>query len=106
VAERNGTFASTFIEKLQQAPSDDRILHKLWQYACIPRTNNSGWGKMESHLNVAASLRVEWSDWGERHGRKSREAAVRKMGIDRIQSLNVTSLKRHISLIPTSSAPR
>jgi hypothetical protein len=27
----------------------------------------------------------EWSDWGERHGRKSREAAVREMGIDRIQ---------------------
>jgi len=26
-------------------------------------------------------------DWGERHGRKSREAAVREMGIDRIQSL-------------------
>jgi CBS domain-containing protein len=30
---------------------------------------------------------VEWSDWDERHGRKSREAAVREMGIDRIQSL-------------------
>jgi hypothetical protein len=28
----------------------------------------------------------ESSDWGERHGRKSREAAVREMGIDRIQS--------------------
>ncbi len=25
------------------------------------------------------TLDVEWSDWDERHGRKSREAAVRKM---------------------------
>ena len=33
MAERNGTFASTFIKKLQQASSDDRILHKLCQYA-------------------------------------------------------------------------
>jgi hypothetical protein len=31
--------------------------------------------------------RFEWSEWYERHGRKSREAAVREMGIDRIQSL-------------------
>src|SRR5260370_3360104 len=36
MAERNGTFASTFIEKLQQASSDDRILHKLCQYALRP----------------------------------------------------------------------
>ena len=36
MAERNGTFASTFIEKLQQASSDDRILHKLCQYALHP----------------------------------------------------------------------
>ena len=34
------------------------------------------------------TLDVEWSDRDERHGRKSREAAVREMGIDRIQSLN------------------
>jgi hypothetical protein len=27
LAERNETFASTFIEKLQQASSDDRIFH-------------------------------------------------------------------------------
>src|SRR5437899_454582 len=36
MAERNGTFASMFIEKLQQASSDDRILHKLCQYALGP----------------------------------------------------------------------
>jgi hypothetical protein len=36
MAERNGTFASTFIKKLQQASSDDRILHKLCQYALGP----------------------------------------------------------------------
>src|SRR6266403_1136388 len=42
---------------------------------------------MGSRPNIAASRRVEWSDWDERHGRKSREAAVREMGIDRIQSL-------------------
>ncbi len=36
LAERNGTFASTFIEKLQQASSDDRILHRLCQYALHP----------------------------------------------------------------------
>ena len=35
-----------------------------------------------------ALRRVEWSDWDERHGRESREAAVTEMGIDRIQSLN------------------
>ena len=43
------------------------------------------------------TLKVEWSDWDERHGRKSREAAVREMGIDRIQlltALNVKVLKR------------
>jgi hypothetical protein len=41
-------------------------------------------------INLIARNRfadVEWSDWDERHGRKSREAAVREMGIDRIQSL-------------------
>jgi hypothetical protein len=36
VSERNGTFASTFIKKLQQASSDDRILHQLYQYARHP----------------------------------------------------------------------
>jgi hypothetical protein len=33
VAERNGTFSLPFIEKVQQASSDDRILHGLRQYA-------------------------------------------------------------------------
>ena len=33
VAERDGTFAPAFVEKLQQASSNNRILHKLWQYA-------------------------------------------------------------------------
>ena len=33
LAERDGTFAPTFIEKLQQASSDNRILHELCQYA-------------------------------------------------------------------------
>src|SRR5438094_9118210 len=42
LAERNGAFASTFIEKLQQTSSNNRILHKLFQYALHPRTNNSG----------------------------------------------------------------
>src|SRR5207248_11661708 len=41
-AERDGTFVSTFIEKLQQASSNNRIFHKLFQYALHPRTNNSG----------------------------------------------------------------
>jgi hypothetical protein len=36
LAERYGTFASTFIEKLQQASSDDRILHRLCQHALHP----------------------------------------------------------------------
>jgi hypothetical protein len=36
VTERNGTFGSTFIEKLQQASSNDRILHQLCQYALHP----------------------------------------------------------------------
>ena len=36
LAERKETFASTFIEKLQQASSDDRIFHKLWQYVLNP----------------------------------------------------------------------
>jgi hypothetical protein len=34
--ERNGTFAATFVEKLQQAASDNSILHKLRQYALHP----------------------------------------------------------------------
>jgi len=33
LAERNGTFASALVEKLQQASSHNRILHKLCQYA-------------------------------------------------------------------------
>jgi hypothetical protein len=41
-AERDGTFVSTFIEKLQQASSNNRIFHKLFKYALHPRTNNSG----------------------------------------------------------------
>jgi hypothetical protein len=36
VAKRNETFASAFIEKLQQASSDDRILHKLYHYVLHP----------------------------------------------------------------------
>src|SRR5438105_11817101 len=38
MAEGNGTFASTLIEKQQQASSDDRILHKLCQCALRPAT--------------------------------------------------------------------
>jgi hypothetical protein len=33
MAEQNGTFSLPFIEKVQQASSDDRILHGLRQYA-------------------------------------------------------------------------
>ncbi len=39
--EGDGTFAPTFIEKLQQAPSDNRILHELSNMRCISRINNS-----------------------------------------------------------------
>ncbi len=39
--ERNGTFVLTFIENLQQASSDDRILHNFANMFRIPRINNS-----------------------------------------------------------------
>jgi len=41
VPERNGTFVLTFIENLQQASSDDRILHNFANMFRIPRINNS-----------------------------------------------------------------
>ena len=40
--ERNGTFASTFIKKLQKTSSDDRIFHKLWQYVLNPAHHRHG----------------------------------------------------------------
>jgi len=36
MAEQNGTFSLPFIEKVQQASSDDRILHGICQYAPHP----------------------------------------------------------------------
>jgi hypothetical protein len=50
----------------------------------IARNTGGKWGRVIDWR----TLKVEWSDWDERHGRKSREAAVREMGIDRIQLLN------------------
>ena len=50
----------------------------------IARNIGGKWGR----IFASRMLKVEWSDWDERHGRKSREAAVREMGIDRIQSLH------------------
>ena len=45
----------------------------------IARNTGRKWGR----VIASWTLKVEWSDWDERHGRKSREAAVREMGIDR-----------------------
>jgi hypothetical protein len=41
----------------------------------IARNTGGKWGRVIDWR----TLKVEWSDWDERHGRKSREAAVRKM---------------------------
>src|SRR5213079_3178395 len=38
--EGDGPFAPTFIEKLQQAPSDNRILHELFNMRCTSRADN------------------------------------------------------------------
>jgi len=65
LAERNGTFASTFIEKLQQASSDDRILHRLCQYALHPAhqqhldgcKNRSQRQRLQLRLTYSASSR-------------------------------------------------
>src|SRR6266404_3501586 len=49
MAERNGTFASTFIEKLQEASSDDRILHKLSLPIC---SASRAWHKRADSLRL------------------------------------------------------
>jgi hypothetical protein len=41
LAERNETFLLPFIEKLQQASSDDRIFHNFANMLCLRRANNS-----------------------------------------------------------------
>jgi hypothetical protein len=55
VAERNETFASTFIKKQQHAPSDDRILHKLCQYALHP---------VHQQLILVVETAVAWNRFG------------------------------------------
>src|SRR5436190_40533 len=58
-----------------------------------------------SVFSVASCSKSEWSDWGERHGRHSREVAVRKAGADRIQTRNKFQMIRrqktsHLPPIP------
>src|SRR5206468_6251739 len=43
---------------------------------------------LNSVFSVASCSKSEWSDGGERHGRHSRQVAVRKAGADRIQTRN------------------
>jgi hypothetical protein len=62
LAERNGTFASTFIEKLQQASSDDRILHRLCQYALHPAHQQltSTGASLCLEMRFAPKIRKHW----------------------------------------------
>src|SRR5437762_11510657 len=60
---------------------------------------------LNSVFSVAFCSKSEWSDWGERHGRHSREVAVRKAGADRIQTRNKFQMIRrqktsHLPPIP------
>ena len=52
LAERNGTFASTFIEKLQQASSTTESFIDFANMLCIPRTNNSPQGGASLYLEM------------------------------------------------------